>query len=265
MICKNIRCRYSTPDNICEKDEIYIDECGRCGCYEKGFLYYFYAFTKVMQNSNFICLQDLTPDIRYSIYYLMKCLPISFAVDEIRGILLMKNTETDEILNRDRIFEMIQNDIDDEALEDCIQEFETKGLPKTQNESGEEVSVEEAQKEYNENHQDKPYGWLSPTGTFHKVPFGEHEKFANEYIRSHGWNEDFREWQKQEYEKESYAAIARDYLTKTKGFVLIDSPSGIGYYVVNGKPMTKQQEEFLYNYFTDMGMKNRAEMYLNED
>ena len=84
------------------------------------------------------------------------------------------------------------------------------------------------------------FGWLSPTGDFLESPFGHHEESAQDICEKKGFLE-------------------------VKGYCLIHNPTGDGGYVVtNTKNLTKQQKEFLYGYFTDIGDRFKAEMFLED-
>lgn len=251
MRCNNNCCNHRYTDGTCEvSEEVIIGKDGICESYEKGFTYYFYYFTRVMKNSNFICLPDLNDDLRYCIYYLMKCFPIAFSVDDIRGILLLKNTETDELLSSEGILDMVSN-IDDEKLEDCIHEFLNEGLPDI-------YQSEPSKVEYRE------YGWLSPTGDYYEAKFGEHEKEARNIIERSNWIEEYNDWLCSTLPDSCYSDYG-NFLTSVKGYALINDPSGLCRYLVsNHKPLTKEQKDFLYGFFIDMGMTNRAESYLED-
>lgn len=57
-----------------------------------------------------------------------------------------------------------------------------------------------------------------------------------------------------------------DFLSEVKGYCLIHNPSGYtGYIVTNMKNLTKQQKEFLYGYFMDMGDRFKAEQFVDFD
>ena len=60
--------------------------------------------------------------------------------------------------------------------------------------------------------------------------------------------------------------LMRDFLSEVKGYCLIHNPSGYtGYIVTNMKNLTKQQKEFLYGYFMDMGDRFKAEQFVDFD
>ena len=107
----------------------------------------------------------------------------------------------------------------------------------------------------------QPYGWLSPTGEFIESDWGTHEESAIEIIKQKYFKEDYNEWRKSTDNK---SLLYRDFLIYGKGYVLIHNPSMIGNYKVTyTKDLTRQQKDFLYGYFIDMGDRLSAEKYLN--
>ena len=102
--CQNINCKYHGENNKCNLKKAVIGLDSRCQNFEKGFMYYFYYFTNM--KSNFITTFNLEDDMRYSIYYLMKCLPIVFTEDYNRGMIVLRDKETKELLTVDDILEM---------------------------------------------------------------------------------------------------------------------------------------------------------------
>ena len=111
-----------------------------------------------------------------------------------------------------------------------------------------------------EKHKDN-YGWLEPDGTFHPVPWCNHQEFAQDTIWERGWWDDFRKW-----DEENYSFLCGDYLTRAKGWVLLHNPGrGVAYVTKDdSKRLTKAQREFLFDYFYSRGMKDKATVYLEE-
>ena len=247
--CENTNCKHHGINNKCNLKKATIGRDCTCQNFEKGFIYYFYYFQNM--RSNFITLQELNEDMKCCIYYLMKCIPIEFSIDYNRGILVLREKGKTGFLNEDDIFSMIKSDkLNEDALNECISEFLEKGLP---NQKKSDEDLEE------ENKEDKEYGWLSPTGTYYEAEWGTHEAAAQEIVKKKNWEEDYEKWSK---DKNTY--FYGDYLSAVKGFVLIHNPGlGGGYIVTHTKTLTKKQKEFLYNFFFDMGMKLRAEQYLD--
>lgn len=92
-------------------------------------------------------------------------------------------------------------------------------------------------------HTTDDYGWLEPNGIFHAVEWGEHERWANDYVRN---NMSEEEW------LDNMRFCYGDYLTE-RGWVLLHNPSqGIAIPTKNPiKEYTKAQKEFLYNYYIE--------------
>lgn len=236
--CNNNFCK-NFLDGKCKLKKATINLEAKCENYEKGFMYYFYYF--LTMKSNFITTFDLNQDMKYSIYYLMKVLPISFSYDEIRGFIVLRNINTGDILDKDDICDMIaSNNLNEEELKKCIIDFEENGLPKTSNNK--------------EEYEEKEFGWLSPTGEYYESEWGTHEEKAQEICKQKGIKRDIKKYN-----------CCRDLLSDL-GWVLIHNPMMNGSYIVsNIKPLTKKQKDFLYNFFIDMGMKFTAEKYIMEE
>lgn len=250
--CKNRFCKYNCENNKCSLKNAYIGLDSKCDSFEKGFLYYFYYFSYELDNKNFIPTFNMSDDMRYCIYYLMKTLPIEFAYDDIRGMITLREIGTKHILNSHDIYEMIKSDkLDSEALNDCAKDFDENGLPKQNSEEQEKELI---------NHD---YGWLSPTGDFIESPWGEHEKSAEKIVDDKNWGDEYNEWLDSQYNKNNFINF-RDFLVDVKGYALIHDPSTLGYNVTHRKELTKKQKDFLYGYFIDMGMTLKAEKYLND-
>lgn len=250
--CENIQCIHHTNKNRCGTNAT-IGLNASCKNFEKGFYYYFFAFQSAMKNSNFIIYLSLTDDVRYSIYYLMRCLPIVFAENNrINGITIQHAT-TKKILNADDILNLIQTDLDGDKITKCIQEFQENGVPLIQTDHEKKHTIE------------KEFGWLSTTGDFTESPWGEHESSALE-ISEKKFHDEYREWMKEHIESPSkHSGLARDFLIHKKGYALIHDPTTMsGYIVQHQKRLTKRMREFLYAYFIDMNMQSKAESYLND-
>ena len=111
----------------------------------------------------------------------------------------------------------------------------------------------------------KEFGWLSPTGVFTESPFGTHEESAEQICEEKGFTEEYWNWVKENRGNE-INHLMRDFLSEVKGYCLIHNPSGYtGYIVTNMKNLTKQQKEFLYGYFMDMGDRFKAEQFVDFD
>ena len=116
-----------------------------------------------------------------------------------------------------------------------------------------------AVQKYPDKLKDSSYGWLEPDGTFHPVPWGEHQSWANGYLDSH---------YPENLHPELYGTFCSgDILTNKLGFILLHSPSqGIAQYTMSSHHrMTKAQKEFLYDYYTKRGHNSLAsDLYRND-
>lgn len=238
--CQRLHCNFY-DNGKCTAKSITLNDSGVCETYEAGFTYYFYYCCEHMQ-TNFLTYPEVNahPEFKYSIYYMMKCLPIGFYNDDIRGILIICDNKTKKPLNAEALLELIGTELDEEALRDCISDFLKNGLPKY------------SKKEDNSNEIiEKEYGWLSPDGRFYPSEWGTHEQAAQGLCKS--------------LINDTIQPPCRDELIR-RGWALIHNPSLVGSCLVtNQKPLTKKQRDFLYGYFKDMGMTSRAELYQRED
>lgn len=130
ITCSNIHCQYNKLKK-CRKNNVKISDSGDCTSYKAGFSYYFFYCAEHMQ-TNFLTSVDvkLHPEYKYSIYYMMRCLPVVYTMDNIRGMLVICQKETKEILNANDLLALMETDLDEDALKKCTEEFNTTGLPK---------------------------------------------------------------------------------------------------------------------------------------
>ena len=240
--CKNEECRFHLYEGMCRKDEITINDGGKCSSFDKGVVFYFRLVWNSLRNSNFILPQDLTDDLRIGLHFVMRTFHLVLNISD-RGTWRMLSlcTESDKTpLTAEDICKM---EIDKEEFDKIIKEVMEGNLPK--------IEKEKPKKD------EQPFGWLSPSGEFFEGDYGSHEKVAIEIIKSKGLWEG---WKGSEYD------LAREYLSGQKGYCLIHNPvMDGGYIVTHVKDLTKAQREFLYGYFTDMGDRLKAELYLKED
>lgn len=103
-----------------------------------------------------------------------------------------------------------------------------------------------------------PYGFISPDGEFHPVPWLDHEEFAENLIRSRGgWDLVL---------SDPIYDTAKDVLVMRLGWLLLHNPSQGKPILSHGsKPMTKAQREALFDYYTKYGMKKEANELFEED
>lgn len=122
-----------------------------------------------------------------------------------------------------------------------------------------------------EEHSTGDYGWLAPDGTFHEVEWGNHQEWANNYLKEH---------LSEEEQKAALIEInvfgmtksgtdimgAADYLVR-RGWVLLHNPSqGIAVPTINPlKRYTKAQQEFLYDYYMERGKEKEANSVYAEE
>jgi hypothetical protein len=92
------------------------------------------------------------------------------------------------------------------------------------------------------------YGWLSPEGKFYEVNWGHHPGWAMEYVNEHFPDVD-----------DSSLFFHHDDFLRKQGWILLHDPSGRGVIIEEGdRPKTKQQKEFLYDYFMKRGDESEA-------
>lgn len=122
-----------------------------------------------------------------------------------------------------------------------------------------------------EKHSTEDYGWLAPDGTFYEVEWGNHQEWANNYLK---------EYLSEEEQKAALIEInmsgmtksgtdimgAADYLVR-RGWVLLHNPSqGIAVPTRNPlKRYTKAQQEFLYDYYMERGKEKEANSVYAEE
>lgn len=99
---------------------------------------------------------------------------------------------------------------------------------------------------------EEEYGWLEPNGTWHCVPWGEHENWANDYLETHYPEEKHPELYVHTFPHMGERKIeGGDVLTYKLGWICLDNPAqGRGRPKLIAKPMTKEQREYLYDYYT---------------
>ena len=102
-----------------------------------------------------------------------------------------------------------------------------------------------------------PYGFISPDGEFHPVPWADHEEFAEQYIHKHGgWEVVLND--------DTYDT-AKDVLIMRLGWLLLHNPRQGNPVLTQGeRTMTKAQREALFDYYTKYGMKKEASALYQE-
>lgn len=117
-----------------------------------------------------------------------------------------------------------------------------------------------------EEHTTEDYGWLEPNGTFHAVEWGEHQNWAQGYLREHE-PEMAYDFEVNMQAKCNVGLIeAGDWLVE-RGWVLLHSPmQGIAFPTKNPvKGYTKAQREFLYDYYMERDCQKEANAIWDED
>jgi len=244
--CKNVAClHYSSSEKKCKKKKVSIGETGKCESFEKGAAYYFFRVFNILDSTNFIDQFSLTDDIRVGIHFIMRAFGLGLTVRDwgsCRMYLL-----TDESGNGLNHSQIVKREINMDELQAIIEEVDSGNLPKIKKIAPKKTS--------------QPFGWLSPAGDFFEGDFAEHEEIAFKIIKKKGFQPEFDQWI-----QSLSGRTARDFLSQEKGYCLIHNPMGDGGYIVSRtKPFTKQQKDFLYGYFMDIGDRMRAESFLKDE
>lgn len=113
------------------------------------------------------------------------------------------------------------------------------------------------------------YGWLSPSGEWHPVDWGEHQIWAGNYLKEHAAEFDLPTEDELELHKivtgMQIHGDAGDTLNK-RGWILLHSPHrGVAKPTRDEtKRITKRQRDFLYGYYTDRGLNSLAQQYMED-
>lgn len=103
------------------------------------------------------------------------------------------------------------------------------------------------------------YGWLEPDGTFHPVEWGQHSQWATEWLEENMPYKSHPEiYQYTDSDGSTHQIFGGDVLIHSLRWILLDNPYQ-GLAQVRSNPvrdMTKEQREFLYDYFIE---RNRME------
>lgn len=117
-----------------------------------------------------------------------------------------------------------------------------------------------------EGHTDN-YGWIDPGGKFYPVQFAEHQMWAHKKVVELGLvGENADSWTDKDGEKHYLRRGDEGDILVKHGWALLHNP-GRGIALVTAseeKPLTKAQREFLYGYYSDRGLWEQAEQYLEE-
>lgn len=252
ITCRNTSCKHHIDENGCDT-EISLDARGKCESFEKGFVYYFQLIWSALENKNFIDMIEIqqNPDIRIGLYYVMSIYGLGYAEAEYGTCryIMLKDGPEGKGLHYEQI---IKRKMNTEVLHKLLNDFNNGILPHAKKQTPAPVTTA------------REYGWLSPMGDFLESPFGHHEESAQDICEKKGFLEEYREWE-ETARSGADTHCCRDFLQEVKGYCLVHSPTGDGGYVVtNTKNLTKQQKDFLYGYFTDMGDRFKAEQFLED-
>lgn len=255
ITCNNNSCKHHTNGG-CDTC-ITLDGSGKCKSFEKGFVYYFHIVWDALDNKNFIDMVEIlmNPDLKTGLFYVMECYDLGFSEMEwgtCRMVMLKDGKEGKPL----KYEEIIEREMNMEKFSKHLENFNNGIMPQMQQEQDAAGQQDKEEKEF---------GWLSPTGVFTESPFGTHEESAEQICEEKGFTEEYWNWVKENRGNE-INHLMRDFLSEVKGYCLIHNPSGYtGYIVTNMKNLTKQQKEFLYGYFMDMGDRFKAEQFVDFD
>ncbi len=233
--CKNTDCKHLSGENKCDT-RVEIDVDGVCASFEKGFVYYPRLVWSALHGGNMIDVNELTPDLRIGLYYVMELYHVGFSTVEHGSwrFIILQDGEDGPALDHQSI---VAREMDMTRLHELLEDFNAGKLPGLTPQT-EEVPEKGEKADYG-------FGWLSPDGHFTESPWGNHEESAEAICEKAGWEAEYRAWR---YTDDM--VLYRDYLVYAKGFCLIHNPSLDGRYTVtHEKPLTKKQREFLYGFF----------------
>ena len=258
--CENTFCRYHEYEvngakNVCIADHIEINSRG-CKTFKPAINYFTNKVWNRLERTNFIpTYPQIDDDLRIGLYIVGCVFDCKLAIDEDHGMIYVSGKLPDGTttgpLRYDQIIEREINQDELMRLNNMVNDDSIYSLLKKPDSDSEDGSEPE----------DKPYGWLSPMGVFTPAEWATHEEAANIIICERHMEDEYDEW----HDVKSNRMMAGDFLAQVKGYALIHDPTNLGYIVTNVKPLTKHQKEFLFEYFMDMGMKNRAMIYITED
>lgn len=111
------------------------------------------------------------------------------------------------------------------------------------------------------------YGWLEPNGTWHPVEWGEHSKWAQDWLDEHKPFEDNASiyWYT-DRDGDRHHIYGIDVLIQSLNWILLENPHhGLAQMKRNeSKNMTKEQKEFLFDYFMKQNRKEEAKALYEE-
>lgn len=103
------------------------------------------------------------------------------------------------------------------------------------------------------------YGWLSPSGEFYQVSWGDHDSWAQDHIK------ELLDWESLSLKERISAAGMGDVLMN-HGWILLHNPSHGTPFPTRkpGKRYTRAQAEFLYDYFIQYGDRRQANAVMED-
>lgn len=260
-------CIYN-ENGYCQKKQPNMSYHGYCEDKKKNVSAYVQDFYAALGESNMLDPALATEDVRIGAYYTMRI--FNLAMVQFRhgdwGWFGFVGTE-DETKTPLKVDDIIKRDINENVLIDLINKCKEGKLPPFEDELDaieEAKKVDEKRQEALERYKTmEPYGYgfLSPAGAFYKVPWGDHEKFALDFMKKMGLKI-FRELQN------TGNKTATDYMIYNCNYVLIHNPSKVGSPIVSRKPggrLTNSQKNFLYDYFMILDDRMMAEHFLEEE
>jgi hypothetical protein len=114
---------------------------------------------------------------------------------------------------------------------------------------------------------DDDYGWLEPNGTYHPVEWGKHAEWAMNWLNEHYPYREHADVYWVTINGKRKHVVAGDCLMYRFGWCLLDSPyQGVANPHYNStKGLTKAQKEFLYDYYIQRNMHDRASAVYKDD
>lgn len=114
---------------------------------------------------------------------------------------------------------------------------------------------------------DDDYGWLAPDGTFYPVPWGEHSKWAQEYLEEHfPYTDNQNLYHDTTSDGSNRFLHDKDVLIYKLHWILLDNPAQ-GQAIIVRDPawkLTTKQKDFLFDYLTKRNRHSEANQLYQE-
>lgn len=134
ITCNNSSCKHYVTGNGCDTC-VTITSSGKCGSFEKGFIYYFHIVWDALENKNYIDAVELqrNPDLKIGFYYVMRCYGLGFSEMEwgTCRMLMLKEGEKGEALNYEKI---VARELNMEEFKKCLEDFQNGIMPNAKEE-----------------------------------------------------------------------------------------------------------------------------------